>query len=409
MADQGSASSGSLRPIEVLIAGGGVGALELAFALRAMAAERVNLTLLSPDADFVYRPMAVLEPFAGKPPRRLPLKDVAAELNARLEQDALVAVDPERRVVKTRSERELPYDALVVAVGARAAEPLEGTIAMNPARMDERLHQLIEEIDRGAIHSLGFVAPRPAWPLPVYELALLAKERARARDHALGVSIVTEEREPLALFGTEVSAAVGGLLSESEIELISGAHVDSRGGKLVALPDDRELGCERLVSAPRLLGPAIEGLPADGDGFVPIDDHCRVRETEHVYAIGDATDFPIKWGGMAAQHGDAAAASIAAQVGAAVEPAPFDRTVHGVLIGGRAGQKLFFSARLEQDGARESRVSDAPTWSPEAKVAARYLGPYLDQLWATGPRWLAGQLSWEATLSRLESDFAPTS
>lgn len=406
MADQGSANSGSPHPLDVLIAGGGVGALELALALRSMAAERVNLTLLSPDTDFVYRPMSVLEPFAGRPARRLPLKDVAAELDATFVQDALVAVDPQRRVVQTGSERELPYDALVVAVGARAAEPLEGTIAMNPARMDERLHRLIEEIDQGAIHSLGFVAPKPAWPLPVYELALLAKERARTHDVPLGVSIVTSEREPLAVFGGEVSAAVGGLLSESEIELISGAHVDSRGGKLIVFPGERELGCERLVAAPRLLGPAIGGLPSDAEGFLPIDDHCRVREAEHVYAIGDATDFPVKWGGMAAQHADAAAASIAVQVGASVEPSPFDRTVHGVLLGGRPGQKLFFSARLERDGARESRVSDTPTWSPEAKVAARHLGPYLDQRWAAGPRWLAGQLSWETTLSRLESDLA---
>ncbi len=406
MADQGSANLPSARTLDVLIAGGGVGALELAFALRALAAERVNLTLLSPDADFVYRPMAVLEPFAGKPPRRLPLKDVAAALDATFLQDALVAVDPQRRVVQTGSERELSYGALVVAVGARAAEPLPGTIAMNQVHMDERLHRLIAEIDQGAIHSLGFVAPRPSWPLPVYELALLAKERARKHDVPLGVSIVTAEREPLAVFGGEVSAAVGGLLSESEIELISGAHVESRGGKLVAFPDERDLGCERLVCAPRLLGPSIEGLPHDGDGFLPIDDHCRVRETEQVYAIGDAADFPVKWGGMAAQHANAAAASLAAHAGAPVEPAAFDRTVHGVLIGGRPGQRLFFSAQLEDDGARESRVSDRPTWSPEAKVAARHLGPYLDQLWAVGPRWLAGQLSWEQTLSRLESDFA---
>ncbi len=409
MADQGSADPGRPRPLEVLIGGGGVGALEVAFALRAMATERVNLTLLSPETDFVYRPMAVLEPFAGKPPRRLALKDVATELDATFEQEALVAVESERQVVRTRSERELPYDALVVAVGARAAEPLAGTIAMNPARMDERLHQMIEEIDRGAIHSLGFVAPHPSWPLPVYELALLAKERARGHDVALGVSIVTAEREPLAVFGGEVSAAVGGLLSESEIELISGAHVDSRGGKLVAFPEERELGCERIVAAPRLLGPGLEGLPCDDDGYLPIDDHCRVREAEHVYAVGDAADFPVKWGGMAAQHADAAAASIAAHAGAPVEPAPFDRTVHGVLIGGRSGQRLFFSARIENDGARESRVSERPTWSPEAKVAARHLGPYLDQLWAAGPRWVAGQLSWEATLTRLESGFASAS
>ena len=47
-------------PLRVLIAGGGVAALETVLALRALAGDRVKLELLAPDEEFVERPLAVL-------------------------------------------------------------------------------------------------------------------------------------------------------------------------------------------------------------------------------------------------------------------------------------------------------------------------------------------------------------
>ena len=53
-----------MSSIEVLIAGGGVAGVEALLGLHEVAGTRVRLTLLAPDPDFVYRPMAVAEPFA---------------------------------------------------------------------------------------------------------------------------------------------------------------------------------------------------------------------------------------------------------------------------------------------------------------------------------------------------------
>jgi sulfide:quinone oxidoreductase len=386
--------------LEVVIAGGGVAALETALALHELAGDRVKLTLVAPATDFVYRPVAVLEPFVRSPPRHLPLAKVAAELNAALEHDTVAAVDCDRRVLRTGGQRELPYDALVIAVGARTGEVLPDAVAMDPSRMEE-LNRLIEEIESGSVRSLAFVAPKPTWPLPVYELALLARERARAKSVDLDVTIVTAEKRPLAVFGESVSAALTGLLADAEIKLIVGAQAESSSGELIVHPGERRLRFDRVVSVPRLVGPAIAGLPADADGFLPITPHCEVSGTERVYAAGDATYFPVKFGAIAAQQADAAASSIAALAGASTEPAPFDGVVHGTLLNGRDDRRLYFTARIEGGVAQDSRASETPTSSPEAKIAARYLGPYLDKLWAQGPRWVAGQLSWEATLARL--------
>ena len=60
-------------PHRVVVAGGGVAGLEALLALHALAGDKVDLTLVSPTPDFVYRPLAVAEPFALGHQRRTPL------------------------------------------------------------------------------------------------------------------------------------------------------------------------------------------------------------------------------------------------------------------------------------------------------------------------------------------------
>lgn len=66
-----------------------------------------------------------------------------------------------------------------------------------------------------------------------------------------------------------------------------------------------------MVALPRLLGPGLSGLPADGGGFLPVDEYGPVRGVDRVWTAGDATDVPIKQGGVAAQLADVGAGSIA--------------------------------------------------------------------------------------------------
>jgi sulfide:quinone oxidoreductase len=201
-----------------------------------------------------------------------------------------------------------PYDALVIAVGVRTRDVLPDAVAMDISRMHESLHGLIEEIDSGSVRSLAFVAPGPTWPLPVYEVALLVREHAREKNVDLDVTIITAEQRPLAAFGESVSAGVEGILADADIQTIVGARVESSSGELIVHPGEQPLRFDRVVALPRLVGPAITGLPADADGFLAVTSRCEVIGTECVYAAGDATDFPVKYGGIAAQQADAAAA-----------------------------------------------------------------------------------------------------
>ena len=71
----------STAALRVVIVGGGVGGLEALLALHALAGERCALTLVAPEADFVYRPLAVGEPFALGATRRHPLAAIARDLS----------------------------------------------------------------------------------------------------------------------------------------------------------------------------------------------------------------------------------------------------------------------------------------------------------------------------------------
>jgi sulfide:quinone oxidoreductase len=161
------------------------------------------------------------------------------------------------------------------------------------------------------------------------------------------------------------------------VRLLAGAQGEVPASRrLVVRPSGEELAPERIVALPRVQGPAIRGLPAVDGGFIPIDDRCRVRGVgEHVFAAGDAVDFPVKHGGVGSQMADTAAAGIAALEGSAARPEPLSPMIRGMLLTGR--EPLFLTARLVEGRGVDSEVSREPLWPPDEKVVAEELGPYL--------------------------------
>src|ERR1044072_3327265 len=103
----------------VVIAGGGVAALEALIALRELAGDRVNVTLVAPEPDFVYRPLSVAEPFCLGHATHHPLRGVAGDFKADVVRGALREVDTANSQVILDDGSELAYDSLLVAVCAR--------------------------------------------------------------------------------------------------------------------------------------------------------------------------------------------------------------------------------------------------------------------------------------------------
>ena len=373
-------SQGSPQKLRVLIAGGGVAALETSLALRALAPDLTATTVLAPNPEFVYRPMTVREPFSFPQAHRYPLAPIVRDAGAELVVDELAWVDPAKRIAHTSSDAEIEYDVLMLALGARICPRYKHAITIDDRKLDATLHGLIQDVEEGYVQSLAFVSPgRMAWPFPLYELALMTAGRAYDMDVELAITIVTPEDSPLAVFGSEASNAVAELLARARIETITSAYAEvPHSGEIVINPGDRHLKVNRVVALPELYGPSVRGIPLSEHGFLRVDLHGRVVDTEHVYAAGDATEFAVKYGGIAAQQADAAAESIAALAGAPVTPEAFHPVIHGILL--TADEPRYLTARITGGQGFSSEISDTPTWSPPVKIAAKYLAPYLDRL-----------------------------
>jgi sulfide:quinone oxidoreductase len=206
----------------------------------------------------------------------------------------------------------------------------------------------------------------------------MTARRARETGVEAEITLVTPEESPLGVFGAPASDAVAGLLDELgvSVELRTSAEVQ-RSGEVLLRPGDRRLEVDRIVALPRVAGRAVEGLPHDDGGFIPIDEHARVRGVEGVYAAGDGTDFPVKQGGIACQQADAAAYAIAADAGADVEREPFRPVLRGQLLTGGAPQYMAHS--LEGGHGEDSEVSADALWWPPGKISGRWLAPFLGE------------------------------
>jgi sulfide:quinone oxidoreductase len=357
--------------MRVLIAGGGVAALEAALALRELAEERVAIELLAPEPEFWYRPLAVVEPFGIGRVHGLDLGELAEEIEAGFTLDALASVDAERHVATSVGGAELEYDALLVASGARPTAAVEGALTFRGPADSEAFRRLLAEVTSGAVRRLVFAVPGGVtWSLPLYELALLTSAFVDAE-----LTLVTPEDAPLALFGSAASAAVAQLLADRGVAVHTGTYPVAVEGGCLRVAPGKDIPADRVVALARLRGAPVAGLPRDAHGFIPVDPDGRVTGVDDVFAAGDATAFPIKQGGLAAQQARAAAESIAAAAGADVEPQPFRPVLRGLVLTG--GAPRYLRAELAGGAGETSVVQTEPLWWPPGKVVGKHLAPFL--------------------------------
>ena len=371
-------------PFEVVVCGGGIAGVEGLLRLRRLAGDRVRVTLVSPDPDLVYRPLAVREPFAPSGVRRYPLGRITADLGARWLRDGLSRVDPASRTVRTESGATLAYEALLLAIGARESSPYKHAAVFTDRDGGETFRGIVQDIEMGFVNSVAFVLPHEwVWPLPLYELALMTAARARSMNLEPQLTFITSEGRPLKAFGQAAGEAVARLLEKAEITLHTGVTARVPAPQVIRF-DGMQLEVERIVTLPKITGPAIRGIPAGARWFVPIDEWCVVSFTDgRVFAAGDATDFPVKQGGIGAQQADTAAAGIAHLAGLGERPPALHPVIRGTLLTGE--RPLYVAAHLIAGLGWRSEIYERWPWTPEEKIVAKELGPYLQRLEPTPP------------------------
>jgi sulfide:quinone oxidoreductase len=234
--------------------------------------------------------MAVQEPFVRPGARRYPLAQIAKDAGAELCTDTFTWVESEFFLAHTKGGEQLPYDALLLAPGAGSYANFRDSITLDRHRLGEQLHGVLEDIEGGVVHKLGFVIPDgPVWPLPIYELALMTARRAPETSAEVEITIVTPERAPLAVFGHVVAERVQELLSSSGITTILSTHATVHGPGLIAMQPDHgrhvdpmrpgeEIHADRVIALPQLFGPHCPGVPtSSARGFISTDRFGRVH------------------------------------------------------------------------------------------------------------------------------------
>ena len=211
-------------------------------------------------------------------------------------RDPAVAIERARRVLRLHSGRELPYERLVLATGARARrlpqlpEALDNVVALRSSADAARLRQRLAAARRVTVLGGGFI-----------DLEVAATARG------LGKDVVVLESAPR-LLARSVSAEIAEHVLQthraSGIDLRLGVAVDGfevDGDRLAALAvDGRREAVDLLVlgigAVPECRLAAEAGLACD-NGIVV--DACLRTADPAILAIGDCANFPDAASGRA--------------------------------------------------------------------------------------------------------------
>lgn len=366
----------------VLIVGGGVAALEAMIALQDMAGDRVDVEIYSPREDFVYRPFAVTEPFGISHAMRYDLRRLAERCDAGFHLASIGSVDGEAKRARTHDGEEISYDYLIVACGTRLLAGVAGALNFWGVPDEPKVREVIRDLRERKLKRAVFTMPAGGtWALPLYELALLAEsELSKAGVDDSSLTVVTPEEAPLHLFGRRASKRVTELLAERDIEVIAGATPIKYDSGLLTVSPSATVEGDVVLTLPRMGGRQIGGVPHDPGGFVPVDDHCRVRGMQDAFAAGDVTSFPVKQGGLATQQADVVAEAIAADLGCEVDAESLDPILRAVLWTG--AEPLYLSGHLSGGHGETSTATDEAPWGDDeqGKLVGRYLTPFFAKL-----------------------------
>ena len=126
--------------------------------------------------------------------------------------------------------------------------------------------------------------------------------------------------------------------------------------------------CGRAAGA---RGPGDPGrFQPTNDGFLPIDQHARVKGVEDVYAAGDGDQLPDQAGRARHPAGRRRRRAHRRSLGADLDPQPFHPVLRGMLLTGDESLSLKHSLT---GGEGEGKASNDYLWWPPHKVSGRYL------------------------------------
>jgi sulfide:quinone oxidoreductase len=401
------------RP-RLLVLGGGFAGLEAAFYLRWRLGARADITLVSDRDRFFFKPGAVYVPFGLDPDTlTIPLERPTHRRGIAFVQARAQEIDPAAGVVVTDGGR-LPYDQLIVATGATIRpEEIPGlaehaeTIWTPEAMVSLRgaFARLLADARASRRRRVLFlVPPNNKCAGPLYELAFMLDTWLHRNGGRAAVDIAwsTYEASFMQAFGPRLHDVVVSEFARRGVSGYPKYAADRVGPGEVWYTNGKALPYDLLVSFPPYTASTVfPGLPQDDRGFLQTDIVTReVIGHAGVYAVGDASDFPVKQAFLALLQADAVAERIAAQVLGERPAVAFDPVSICVLeefdtatfaqvplrLTGRSERPI----EVRRDRGGEYRVGSSPAW----RLGRKLMGAYLPWRFRHGNPFHAG-LPWK--------------
>jgi sulfide:quinone oxidoreductase len=312
----------------IVVLGAGFGGLEATFYLRHKLGEDVDLTLVSERNYFLFKPNTIYIPFGHDPESfKLPLKHAVQRKKIHFVESGVVGVEPQPHRVHLRGQ-EIEYDYLVIATGAdmRPSEipglAEHAVTVWTPEemlRLREAFARMADAAKHGERQRLLFLVPsNNRCSGPLYEIALMTDTwlRREGGREAVDITWTTYEASYIQAFGPRLNTVVKQEFEERGIHGFSGFVVVGVEPGVVHYQNNEKRKYDLLVSFPPYIAKeTYRSLPGDDRGFIHVEpDSRRVKGEDRIFAVGDATDFPIKQAFLALLQGDAAAEHIGAEI-----------------------------------------------------------------------------------------------
>lgn len=319
----------------IVIIGAGFGGLTAAVQLSKRLGKRKDCEILVVDkmTHHLYRPWLYEVATGDADENRLrtgvatPYEDLRTHLasqGVRVEYEVVIGVDWETHVVKLSDGRSLPFDELVVAIGAvpdfYGIEGLEAHgISMYSLRdamlVNRHLHELVEKKKRNEIPFIRVLIGGGGPTGVEFACELASFMHTQVKKGMLGASeysieLVEASPRPLQSFHADMSMWAKARLEHLGVKLIldasiKGVHKDhvvlaprtlKPGETLEMLVYEYKNEREKEVTYDLLVwcggfraNPVAKmlGLALDGRGKIEIDETMRVKGRERAWAVGD--------------------------------------------------------------------------------------------------------------------------
>ena len=357
----------------ILVLGGGFGGVTAAERLAATLGANHQITLVSRDDRFLFYPALVRFAFG-----ECEVDDISFDLRRamtargiRFIKAEVARVSPGYRhatLAHGEVEGDLPYDYLVFALGRRlATEKVTGFFEhanhLLTAEAALKFGEAVSSFHKG--HAVIGNCFEAKLPIPVFETAFALSRRLQERGEreACRITIINPDFASLESFGgREWVEKLHQAIDEHNIEYVDDFRVTQITALEVRTFDGHSRAYDLLMLLPPFagVGPVMHTDITDSKNFIRVDHTMRVKDTERMYAVGDAINLcGVKTAHMSVRQAEVAAANVQAEIEGRVPQAKYQHEIRSIIDeGGR--YSIYLHKKLWTDETED--VSQGRVW-----------------------------------------------